>query len=82
MESQFTAQEKRKWLFKKHLKDHAFEYVLDIVLTMVFAYLLLKLCKAENIVLGIFLAFAWSLGRSIRQIHWYKKDYLDMIVKE
>ncbi len=81
MDSQFTVTEKRKWLLKKHMKDHAFEYILDIVITMAFAFLLLKLCKAEDILLGMLLSFAWASGRIVQQIHYYKKEYVNMNVK-
>ncbi len=81
MESQFTVEEKRKWLLKKHLKDHCFAYILDVVLTMVFAFLLLSLCKAESIMLGMVISFVWAMGRVIWQIYYYKKEYVDINVK-
>ncbi len=81
MESQFTVQEKRRWLLKKHIKDHAFEYILDIILTMLFAYLLLKWCKAEDIMLGMVLSFAWGFGRVLQQILYYKKEHINVDIK-
>ncbi len=81
MESIFTVSEKRKWMLKKHLKDHAFEYVLDIVLSILYSFILLKLCKAENMVLGVAVAFVWSLGRVVWQIYCYKKEYVDIDIK-
>ncbi len=77
MEDQFTTEEKRKWQLKKHLKENAFAYLLDILSSMLFAYLLLKLCRAEEIAFGLLLSFAWALGRVIQQIHHCKKDYID-----
>ena len=81
MESKFTVEEKRKWLLKKHIKDHAFEYVLDIVLTMLYTYILLKWCKAEDVILGMIIAFAWGLCCVIRKIQCYKKEYVNIHVK-
>lgn len=77
MKPAFTAAEKKKWRLQKHLKDHGFEYVLDMVLTMLFAYILLKLCRAEYILPGMALSFAWALGRAVQQVCQYKKDYVD-----
>ncbi len=82
MNSNFTTTEKRRWALKKHLKDHAFEYTIDIIGTMLIAYILMKISKAENIAIGIAAAFAFALGRVCQQIHHYKKEHIDMDIKE
>ncbi len=81
MESQFTVAEKRKWQLNNHLKNHAFEYILDIILTVVFVCILLKLCNAENVVFGVLISVGWAVGRVAWQIHLYKKEYVNTIVK-
>ncbi len=82
MSEQFSVEEKRKWMLKKHIKDHAFEYLLDIVLTMVFAFVILTLCKAENVWLGLVIAFLWSVVSVIKQICSYKREYINLNIKE
>lgn len=81
MKSSFTVEEKRKWLLKKHLKDHGFEYVVDILVPMLFAFILLKICKSEDIALGIIVSFVLGILKVMTQIRYYKKDYLNVDVK-
>lgn len=73
----FSKEEKRKFMFKKHLKDHWFEYVLDIVGPMVLTLLLLYICKAEEIWYGVVISLVYSLGKTIYNIYHYKKEYID-----
>ncbi len=81
METGFTVKEKRQWMLKKHIKDHALEYIFEILGTMIYTFILLKVCKAEYVLWGVVLSFAWSLGRVISQIRYYKKEYIDMDIK-
>lgn len=78
MEQGFTGKEKRQWHLKKHIREHALEYAIEILGTVFLVFLLLKLCKAQEVALGVAFAFAWSFGRVVQQIHTYKKDYLDV----
>lgn len=78
----FTNEEKRKFLLKKHLKDHLFEYILDIILPLIFTMVLLLLCKAEKFSYGIIISLSFSIGKVIYNIYHYKKDYLDIDIKQ
>ncbi len=82
MESKFTTEEKRNWLLKKHIKNHLFEYVLDLIGPVICAVILLYVCGAEDILLGAVLAFFFALGRVIYDIVHYKKEYVDMSIKD
>ncbi len=82
MKSRFTVEEKRKFLLKKHIKDHLFEYVLDLIVTIIFTLLLLFFCEAQNYVIGVILAVVYSIGKSVSEIIRYKKDYLNIDIKE
>ncbi len=68
MGNSFTVEEKRNFMFKKHLKDHLFEYVLDFVEPIVFTVILLYICKAENYLYGIVVAVAYSILRLVYSI--------------
>ncbi|MCC8183104.1 MAG: hypothetical protein LIO45_09110 [Clostridiales bacterium] len=81
MNQPFTTEEKRRFRLTKHLKDHLFEYVLDVIGPMVFAAVLLYLCEAERIVYGLLLALAWGVGRVVYHLYHYKKEYIDIDVK-
>lgn len=81
MKESFTKDEKKKYYFKKHLKNHLFEYILDFVGPVLLTILLLYLCKAEKYIYGIILSVAYSTGRLIYNLYHYKKEYVDVDIK-
>lgn len=81
MQSSFSQKEKRNYMFKKHLKNHLFEYVLDFIGPILLTVLLLYLCKAENIAPSILFAIAYSFGKILYNLHYYKKEYIDIDIK-
>ena len=74
MENKFTEKEKQKFLLKKHLKNHLFEYLVDIFLNVIFVLIILYLCQAQDIAIGIVFAIFYSLGKVAYQIVSYKKS--------
>lgn len=81
MKSNFSKEEKRKYMFKKHIKNHLFEYILDLIGPTLLTLLLLYLCKAENYIYGIALSIAYSFGRISYNLYHYKKEYIDINIK-
>ncbi|MCI8352220.1 MAG: hypothetical protein HFJ58_01115 [Clostridia bacterium] len=79
--SAFSEKEKRNYRLKKHIKDHLFEYLLDIVGPLLFTMLLLYICKAENYIYGICLSIAYSCGKVFYNLYYYKKEHIDLDVK-
>ena len=75
-------EEKRKYLVKKHIKDHLFEYVLDFIGPIILTMVLLRLCHAQNMAYGILLSLAYSTGKVIYHIYYYKKEYVDVDIQE
>lgn len=78
----FTKEESRKYMFKKHLRNHAFEYILDIIGPVLLTLILLHLCKAENYFYGILVACIYALTKTAYNIYHYKKEYIDVDIKE
>lgn len=78
MSNSFSKEEKRKYIFKKHIKDHLFEYVLDFIGPILFTMIILSLCKTEEFVYGIVF---YSIGKTIYSIYHYKKEYVDIDIK-
>ncbi|HBA37947.1 MAG TPA: hypothetical protein DCY94_04430 [Firmicutes bacterium] len=78
----FTVEEKRKFMFKKHLKYHTFEYILDIIMPSILTLILLYICKAEKILYGIIVSLVYSIGKVLYSIYHYKKEYIDIDIKE
>ena len=81
MNSNFSKEEKRKSMLKKHIKDHIFEYILDIIGPMLLTILVLHLCKAQDYIYGIILSLAYSFGKVLYNIHYYKKEYINVDIK-
>lgn len=81
MKGNFSKEDKRKFMLKKHIKDHLFEYILDIVGPMLLTILALHLCKAQDYIYGIILSLAYSFGKVLYNIHYYKKEYINIDIK-
>lgn len=81
MENNFSKEEKRKYLFKKHIKEHLFEYILDFIGSILLTAFILYLCKAENYIYGIILSIAYSFGKIVYNLYYYKKEYIDIDIK-
>lgn len=73
METKFNDKEKKNDLFKKHLKDHLFEYILDFISPILLTMLILYLSKAQEFLYGVILSFFYSLGKTIYHIRQFKK---------
>lgn len=81
MENNFTVEEKKSYMFKKHLKDHALEYVLDIVGPTVLVVFILYLCKAEEYLIGILFTVFFATIKTVYRIIHYKREYIDVDIK-
>lgn len=81
MSNSFSKEEKRKYMFRKHIKNHLFEYILDFIRPILLTALILYLCKAENYIYGIVLSVAYSFGSLVYNLYHYKKEYTDIDIK-
>lgn len=81
MGTSFSKEEKRKYMFRKHIKNHLFEYVLDFIGPILLTILLLYLCRAEEFIYGIVLSVAFSTGKTIYNIYHFKKEYVDIDIQ-
>ena len=81
MENKFSVEEKRKYMFKKHIINHLFEYILDFIGPILLAILILYLGKAQEYMYGIACSIVYSLGRLIYNLKNYKKEYIDIDIK-
>lgn len=81
MSNSFSKEEKRKYMFRKHIKNHLFEYILDFISPILLTALILYLCKAENYIYGIVLSVAYSFGSLVYNLYHYKKEYTDIDIK-
>lgn len=81
MEEKFTKEEKRKFMFKKHLQNHWFEYLLDIIGPLILTLILLSICKAENMIPGIIVSLVYSVIKLAYNLYHYKKEFIDVNIK-
>ncbi len=80
--NKFSLEEKKKFMFKKHIKNHLFEYILDFVGPLILTIFILYLCKAQDFIYGIIVSIAYSTGRLLYNLYYYKKEYIDVDIKE
>lgn len=81
MSNKFTIEEKRQFMFKKHIKDHLFEYIADFIGQMLFTILIMYICKAEDFLPGIILSTAYYFTKLIYNLYHYKKEYINVNIK-
>ena len=80
--SGFTERERRRYRLKNHLKTHWFAYALDCIGPAILAAILLYVCKAQEILPGIVMAFVYGLGKTCWSIRHFIKDNLEREVQE
>lgn len=81
MKNSFSKEEKRNFMFKKHIKNHLFEYILDFIGPILLTSLILYLCHAEEFIYGIILSIVYSLGKLAYNLYHYKKEYINIDIK-
>lgn len=75
-ESGFTQKEKRRFHLKKYIKEHLFDFFLELICNCLLVVLVLYLCEGRKYVLGVILAAIYTAGKALAQLRWYRKDYL------
>lgn len=73
----FSDDEVRSFLLKTHIKNHLFEYILNILIKAIFAAFIVWISKGtgywQAILIGIILGATEVLG----ELKTYKKDYIE-----
>lgn len=82
MDSSFNKEERRKYMFRKHIRNHLFEYILDFIGPVVLTAFVLYMCNAEKYIYGIVLAIAYSAGKTVYNLYHYKKEYTNIDIRE
>lgn len=80
--SEFSKEEKQRFMLRKHIKEHLFEYILDLIMPVLLTMVILRLCGAQEYIYGILVSLAYSFGRIMYNIHYYKKQYKKQSEKE
>lgn len=77
--SKFTSEEKRNYMFRKHIRNHLFEYVMDIIVMIILSVVFMTVSGAENIGAGVICAVLLGIARVFVQLNNYKKEYIELI---
>ena len=77
-EKAFKDQEVRNFLFKTHLKNHIFEYVLKILAKMGFAALIVWIANGTDYILPIFIGFLLGAVEVLMELRTYKDDWIEL----
>lgn len=77
----FSKKEKQNYMFKKHIQNHLFEYILDFVGPILLTALILYICKTQEFIYGIILSIFYSLGKLVYNLYHYKKEYINIDIK-
>lgn len=80
-DSNFTMKEKKKFLLKKYIKNHLFEFAVECIINILFVLLIIYLCEGTKYFLGVILAIVYSIGKIINSVKIYKKDWIDIDIR-
>ena len=78
----FTEEERKKFLLKKHIKNHLFEYILQILVNIGFACFIVYISGGSRYLLCMGIAAAYSVIRLLIDLKSYKKYWLNNGKKE
>lgn len=74
----FTPAEKRRFLMRKYIREHIFDFVLGLVCNCLYVVLIVFLCGGTRYLLGVLLAVVGTIIRAAYSLRWYRKDYLNV----
>lgn len=80
--SAFTPKEKKNFRFRKHLKEKAFEFLLIFIKNAILTELVVWAVGSDKFLLGLIMALGYSLGWMIFELVSYRKEWLDIDIKD
>lgn len=79
--SSFTEKEKADFLLKKHIKNHMFEFVLEVIVNVAFADLIVYISNRNEYLFVSLLACIYSFAKILYNLRVFKKDYININLK-
>lgn len=80
--SAFTNEERKSFLFRKHIKEKAFEFFLIFLKNIILTEIVVWAVGSDRFLLGLILALGYSLVRLISELINYRKEWLDVDIKD
>ena len=78
----FSAEEKKKFRFKKFVKEKALEFALIFIKNIVLTEIVVWAVGSDRFLLGLVLALGYSVGWMIFELLNFKKEGLDIDIKD
>lgn len=79
--SGFTEKEKAAFLLKRHIRNHMFEFVLEIIVNVALADLIVYISNGNEYVFVSALAFIYSIIKILYNLWVFKKEYISINLK-
>ncbi len=73
--SGFSDKEKQRFHMKKYIKEHLFDFFLELICNCLVVWLILYFCEGKRFVLGIGLAALYTVVKAVYRLRWYWMDY-------
>lgn len=80
--SGFTTEEKREFRFKKYAREHVPDFFVSLAWHTVLTELTVYLCGGTAFLYAFLLALAYTAGKWLYDLHYFKKEWLEMDVRD
>jgi len=77
----FTPEEKKRFRFRKYLREKAFEFVLLFIKNVVLTEIVVWAVGSDRYITGLIMALGYSLGWVAFELINYRKEWLDIEIK-
>ena len=67
---------------KKYIKEKAFEFALNFIRNIILTELVVWCVGSDKFFTGFIMALGYSVGWVICELIWYRKDRLDIDIKD
>jgi len=77
-EKAFSDDEIRNFRLKIHIKNHLFEYILNILIKMAFAAFIVFISKGTEYGIAILIGLILGVCEVLGELKAYRKDYIEL----
>lgn len=78
----FTAEEKKKFRFRKHVKEKAFEFLMVFIKNIILTEIVVWAVGSDRFLTGFIMALGYSVGWMAYELINYRKEWLDIDIKD
>lgn len=78
----FTAEEKQAFRFKKYVREHTADFFIHLAFHTALTEIVVYLCGGTEFLYAFLLAAAYTVGKWLYELHYFKKEWLEADIKE